>query len=157
MTAKTYTCKYEIAPTYMKYVIGENRCNLTELYKTYPTVKFSKLYSNGNGNIDSGFYLESPSLVTLENVKKSLYKLVINAESISNQNSIRKRTLKERYTRQHQYEAAEKLRKAFEADVSLQTTEPLECEVIVTDDNVEKNIKTKLIDHNNPFSLLDEE
>lgn len=147
MATKSYSHNYEILPKYMKYVIGENRNNLTQLYDKYPNVKFSKLYNN-----ESGFHLSSPSLVTLENAKTDLYKLVINAENICEQMAIIKHTLKERQTRQYQYAAAERLRKSFEADLSLKITAPLECEVIVTNDNITKNIKNL----KNPFALLDD-
>jgi hypothetical protein len=154
MSNKTFTYEYEILPKHLKHVIGENRCNLIKLYETFPTVKFSKLW-----NPKTGFYIETSSLNILENVKRELYKLVINAENITNQNAIRKHTIKERYTRQHQFEAAEKLRKAFElestAESSLNTTEILEREVIVTDENIAKIIKNN-IDHKNPFALLDD-
>ena len=148
MATKSYSHNYEILPKYMKYVVGENRSNLTQLYNKYPNVKFSKLYNSA-----TGFHLSSPSLVALDNAKGDLYKLVINAENICEQTAIRKHTLKERQTRQHQYAAAERLRKTFEADLSLKITEPLECEVIVTNENITKNIKNL----KNPFALLEEE
>lgn len=152
MSTKVYTHDYEILPKHMKYVIGENRSNLNMLYQKFPNVKFSKLYSGTK----SGFHLESASLNAVENAKQELYKLMIVAENICSQIATRKHTLKERHNRQQLYEAAERLRKTFETDMALmKINEPLEQEVIVTDANITKNIKNKLIDHNNPFSALD--
>ena len=152
MSNKIYTHDYEVLPKHMKYVIGETRSNLIMLYQKFPNVKFNKLYNGSK----SGFHLETSSLNSLENVKQELYKLIISAENICNQIATRKHTLKERHSRQQQYEAAERLRKTFETDIALmKINEPLEQEVIVTDANITKNIKNKLIDANNPFSALD--
>jgi hypothetical protein len=149
MSIKQFSYEYEIIPKYMKFVLGDNRCNLDALYTQFPTVKFRKLWDNR-----SGFYLEAPSINVLDSVKRAISILEIKAQKITNDISTRKRTIKERNIRQSQYNAAERIRKTFETEESLKTNEPLEQEVVVTKDNLSETIKQKMNDKN-PFALLE--
>jgi hypothetical protein len=108
---------YDIPDIYMKYVLGANRKNLISLYSDFPSVKFMKLHGGR-----SGFYLEAPSIIMLDAVKRALYGLVINAEKQYRSDAATKYTIKERNTRQNQYDAAVNIRHNLAAPTQPATT-----------------------------------
>lgn len=111
MTTKLHTMEYEIPSNYMRYVIGEHRCNLYDLYSKYPTTKFKKLW---NGRC--GFYIEASSLSKLDEVRRDLDILMIYAEKQWAITSKQNQTYKERAARLRLYEAAERIKRNFDSD-----------------------------------------
>ena len=148
MASKMYTHEYEILPVYMKYILGNELRNVQEIY---PNAGIRKLSGGANR---SGLYIVAPSLLMLEDIKVSIYELVLRAEVQHNNTKIQKNTIKERIMRQHQYEAAEIIRRNFEAEAMCKTSESLEKEVIITKNNLSEKIQNTKHLNNNRFSIL---
>jgi hypothetical protein len=148
MASKIYTHEYEILPVYMKYILGNELRNLQEIY---PTAGIRKLSGSSNR---SGLYIVASSLLMLEDIKVSIYEMVLSAEVQHNNIKILKNTIKERIMRQHQYEAAEIIRRNFEAEAMCKTSESLEKEVIITKNNLSEKIQNTKHLNNNRFSIL---